>query len=248
MYCLTQNSLRDKIKKSKNEKEVIYMKIKAAIFDMDGTLIDSLMLWDILWGVLSRKYLDGKAFKPDTETDKAIRTMPVFEAMEYLHEKCNIGESGEALYKIATDTFRNFYENEVKLKKGMRELLDFFYENGVKMCLATANDSDLVEVVLNHCDIKKYFPKLFSCKELGKGKEEPDVFYLALEWLGTEKEKTWVFEDSFVALNTAAEAGFPTVGVYDKYSFRQDFLEEKSTVYISENEDVTKLISKFNAE
>lgn len=224
-------------------KEVKYMKIKAAIFDMDGTLIDSLMLWDILWDVLSKKYLDGKPFKPDEKTDKAIRTMPLYEAMEYLHKSCNIGESGEVLYKIATDTFRNFYKNEVKLKKGMREILDFFYENGVKMCLATASDSDLVEVVLRHCDIRKYFPMLFSCKELGKGKEEPDVYYLALDWLGTSKEETWVFEDSFVALSTAAEAGFPTVGVYDRYGFRQDIMKEKSTVYISENEDVSKLIS-----
>lgn len=218
------------------------MKIKAAIFDMDGTLIDSLMLWDILWGVLSEKYLDGKPFKPDTETDKAIRTMPLFEAMEYLHKSYNIGESGEVLWKIATDTFRNFYANDVKLKKGMREILDFFYVNGIKMCLATATDLELVEVVLGHCDIKKYFSMCISCKELGKGKEEPDIFYLALDRLGTPKEETWVFEDSFVALGTAAEAGFPTVGVYDKYSFRQDVMKEKSTVYIGENEDVLKLI------
>ena len=224
------------------------MKIKAAIFDMDGTLIDSLMLWDILWGVFGKKYLGGKAFKPDTETDKAIRTMPVKEAMEYIHEKCSIGESGEELYKIATDTFRNFYENEVCLKKGMKEVLDYFYENGVKMCLATANDSDLVEVVLRRCNIEKYFLRLFSCKELGKGKESPEVFNLALEWLGTPKEETWVFEDSFVALNTASEAGFPTVGVYDKYSFRQDFLKEKSTIYVSENEDATVVISKLNPQ
>ena len=218
------------------------MKIKAAIFDMDGTLIDSLMLWDILWGVLSERYLDGAPFKPDAETDKAIRTMPLFEAMEYLHNQCNIGESGEVLWKIATDTFRNFYENEVKLKKGVQELLDFFYENGVKMCLATASDLGLVEAVLTHCNIKKYFPMFFSCKEIGKGKEEPDVFYLALDHLGTSKEETWVFEDSFVALSTALEAGFPTVGVYDKYSFRQDVMKEKSTIYVAENEDVSKLI------
>ena len=116
------------------------------------------------------------------------------------------------------------------------------------MCLATANDEDLVEVVLKHCNIEKYFSKLFSCKELGKGKESPDVFFLALDYLGTPKEETWVFEDSFVALNTAAKAGFPTVGVYDKYSFRQDILKENSDIYISENEDVSILISKLNAK
>lgn len=228
--------------------EVICMKIKAAIFDMDGTLIDSLMLWDILWEVFGKKYLNGELFKPDIDTDKAIRTMPVPEAMEYLHKNCNIGNSGEELYKIATETFRNFYSHEVKLKKGVQELLDYFYKNGVKMCLATANDADLVDVVLRHCNVEKYFSKLFSCKELGKGKESPDVFFLALDYLGTPIEETWVFEDSYVALNTAVKAGFPTVGVYDKYSFRQDILRENSTIYISKSEDVSVLVSKLDAE
>ena len=224
------------------------MKIKAAIFDMDGTLVDSLMLWDILWGVLGDRYLGGSPFKPDEETDKAIRTLPVYEAMVYLHKKCNIGESGEALYKIATDTFRNFYENDVTLKKGMKEFLEYCYTKGVKMCLATANDSDLVEVVLEHCGIEKYFEKLFSCKEIGKGKESPDIYYMALDYLKTPIEETWVLEDSFVALSTAAEAGFPTVGIYDKYSFRQDILKEKSVIYISPEEDASVLITEFDKD
>ena len=222
------------------------MKIKAAIFDMDGTLIDSLMLWDILWDAFGQRFLNGEVFKPDDEAEKAIRTMPVYEAMEYLHKRCGIGESGKQLYKIATDTFRNFYENEVQLKKGVREFLDYCCENGVKMCLATANDNDLVEVVLKHCGIEKYFSKLFSCKELGKGKESPDVFLKALDYLETPIEKTWVIEDSYVALNTAVNAGFPTVGVYDKYSFNQEFLKEKSTIYIAEEDDMSSLIQKLS--
>ena len=70
----------------------------------------------------------------------------------------------------------------------------------------------------------------------------------ALNYLETPIEETWVLEDSFVALNTAAEAGFPTIGIYDKYSFRQDILKEKSVIYISPEEDASVLISEFDKD
>ena len=218
------------------------MQFKAAIFDMDGTLIDSLMLWDVLWDIFSKEYCDGKVFRPEADVEKAVRTLTLKEAMYLVNERYHLAESGDELFNKATQLIRNFYANEVKLKKGVREFLDFLLENGTKMCIASATDKELIKIAMEHCDLNKYFPKVFSCSDIGKGKEEPDVFIAAAKYLGEDISNTWVFEDSYVALETAHRAGFKTIGIYDKYGFRQDVVGEMSIEYISEGRTLEELI------
>ena len=218
------------------------MKIKSAIFDMDGTLIDSLMLWDVLWEAFSKKYLNNSPFRPSNEIDKAIRTLPIIKAMELMHETYKFGESGEDLFLTTKAVFKDFYKNKVELKKGAKKMLSHLYENGTKMCIASANEPDLLEIILKRLEIEKFFLKNFSCATIGKGKESPDVFYAARDFLGTKTEETWVFEDSLLALTTAKNAGFKTVGVYDKFSFNQEKIKEIADVYLSENEDFGKIV------
>ncbi len=218
------------------------MKAKAAIFDMDGTLIDSLMFWDYLWDYLGNKYLNGEKFRPEGDVEKAVRTLPLGEAMFLVHEKCGIADSGEELFSLATELIRKFYQEEVKVKDGVLEFLEHCKECGTKMCIASATDKELVKIAMKHCGIDKYITKIFSCNDIGKGKEEPDVFLAAAEFLGEAVCDTWVFEDSYVALTTAFDAGFKTVGIYDKYGFRQDIMGEKSVEYIGEGETLKSLI------
>jgi len=201
-------------------------KIKGAIFDMDGTLVESLMVWDVLWNKFGEKYCDSKKFRPSDDDDKAIRTMTLKEAMEYIHNIYGIGENGEELLEEANKLMENFYSKEVLLKKGVREFLDFCYENNIKMCVASATKTDLVQMAIKHCDIGKYFDKLFSCAEIGKGKEHPDIYLKTLEFMGTKKEETCVFEDSLVAIKTAAKIGLQTVAIYDKYNYGQEEMKK----------------------
>lgn len=217
------------------------MKLTGAIFDMDGTLIDSLIFWDILWEEFSRRY--GQ-FRPDPEADRTIRTIPMKDAMYYIHDRFGLGADGEELLEIAHRMIEEFYEKQVELKAGVMEFLARCRELGVKMCVASATDSRLVRVAMAHCGIEDFFTDVISCAAIGKGKEEPDVFLLAREHLGTPAEETWVFEDSYVALVTAHKAGFPTVGVYDRFGFRQDILRETSTVYIDENSTLLALFEQ----
>jgi len=209
------------------------MKLTGAIFDMDGTLIDSLGFWDLLWDTFSRRYGN---FRPDSEASRTVRTLPMKEAMYYLHDRLGLGPDGETLYRTANRLLEEFYEQQVELKPGVLEFLTQCRDRGVKMCVASASDLKLVRVAMAHCGIEEFFPMVFSCSDIGKGKEEPDVFLAAREHLGTPLEETWVFEDSFVALQSAHRAGFPTVGVYDRYGFRQDILQETATIYIAEGE------------
>ncbi len=218
------------------------MNIKAAIFDMDGTLVDSLSLWDVLWSTFGEKYLNDKNFTPSVEDDKKVRTITLKDAMNLIHENYNFGESGEELLALANAIMDDFYANDVGLKNGVREFLEYCKNNGIKMCIASATAPELIYIALKHCDIEKYFLKVFSCGTIGKGKDEPDIFLQAVDFLGTELKDTWVFEDSLVAIETAVKIGMPTVGIYDKYNYGQDKIKEIATEYVAEGENLLKLI------
>lgn len=220
------------------------MLIKAAIFDMDGTLVDSLMFWDILWKRFGERFGKGEAFRPGTQIERAVRTIPLKEAMEIVHAGCGIGNSGDELFRAANEMIEHFYRCEVQLKPGVLEVLQDFRKAGIPMCLASATEQGLIQIALEHCGIAGYFSEIFSCASSGRGKEYPDVYLEALDYLGTEKEFTWVFEDSYVALKTARGIGLPTVGVFDVYNVNQDEVKEYSVLYVGEGESLSKIIRK----
>ena len=218
------------------------MKIKAAIFDMDGTLIDSLKIWNVLWSKIGEAYLNDQTFRPSEEDDKKVRTLMFKDAMELIHKNYHLGKSGAEVLALANQILIDFYANEVTLKDGVLEFLEHCKQNGVKMCLATASTPDLLNIAIHHCDIGKYFLNKFSCSTLGKGKEEPDIYLLAADSLGENISETWVFEDSLVAIETATKIGMPTVGIYDRFNFGQDKIKEIATKYIGPEETLLKLI------
>ena len=218
------------------------MKIKAAIFDMDGTLVDSLMLWEVIWSAFGEKFLGDRSFVPNAEDEKKVRTLTLKDAMQLIHDHYQIGESGAELLGLANRIMIDFYASRVELKPGVREFLEHLQSQGTKMCIASATAPDLLAVAMKHCDLEKYFPRIFSCGAIGKGKEHPDVFLLAKEYLGTETEETWLFEDSLVAIETAIKIGMPTVAIYDRYNFGQERMKEIANDYIAEGETLMKLV------
>jgi HAD superfamily hydrolase (TIGR01509 family) len=218
------------------------MKIKGAIFDMDGTLINSLWCWDELWEWGGRTYLGVEGFRPAPEFDKAVRTMVLADAMDYIHEKCGIAGSGKEILDHFNAILPELYWTKIPMKEGAREFLDYCLEQNIPMVLASATESKLIEIALEKHGLSKYFKSVLSCAVIGKGKEHPDIFEAALEQLGTPREETWVFEDSYVALETAAAIGMPTVGVFDRYAFEHERLEKSATHYIDDGETLMKLV------
>ena len=159
-----------------------------------------------------------------------------------IHKNYNLGASGEELLQFANSIMFDFYDNRVELKSGVKEFLEHCKNKGIKMCIASATAPDLITVALEHCGIESYFSKIFSCAEVGKGKEEPDVFLQVCEFLGAKPEETWVFEDSLVAIKTAVKVGMLTVGIYDAYNFGQAEVKALATEYIADGESLLKLI------
>lgn len=216
------------------------MNITGAIFDMDGTLINSLIVWDMLWEDMGVRYLGKKGFKPSLEDDRAVRTMTLIDAMTLIHNNYSIAESGKELWQFFNDYIKVFYAEKVEVKEDVLEFLDTLLQKGVKMCIASATALDLVEVALKKCGLEKYFSSIISCNDVGKGKDQPDVFLKALDILGTDLDTTWVFEDSALALDTASKAGFKTVGIYDPCNFGHDLARSVSDVYIDSGETIKK--------
>lgn len=213
------------------------MKIKGAIFDMDGTLVDSLAFWDCFWRDMGKRYFGDPDFCMDAEHfDTHVRTMIFSRAISYIHDYLNIPCSAEEFGAFAASYVEWFYGTVVTAKPGAVELLTALRERGIKMCLASATDRRYLSIALESCGLASFFTPetIISCSDIGVGKERPDVFLAALEVLGTPLVETAVFEDSALALETAKAAGFVTVGVYDSHQTSAKRLLAAADVYLGE--------------
>ncbi len=221
------------------------MKIRGAIFDMDGTLIDSLVFWNILWNKLGKKYLNDESFYPTAAQDRATRTMTTENATNYIYNIYKFGESSKALYEEVNNYIIDFYMNDVKIKKGTIEFLKYLKNIGIKMCVASATDKPFIEKVLQKFCLEKYFDGVFSCADIGIGKDKPDIYFIAADFLKMKPTDICVFEDSATAVVTAKTANFRTVGIYDENNYGQDILKANSDIYINKKENIDKLIGLF---
>lgn len=194
------------------------MKITGAIFDMDGTLLNSMDYW----AVVPSEYLSLKGITPKADTNRYFLEMGMDKWRKYQEIPYPLESVSEDIYNL----IGKYYFNDVALKDGALDLLENLKRNGVKMCLATATDRDAVEKILTRLGIRDYFLEIFTVKEVGKGKRFPLIYERALEFLGTDKETTYVFEDAFYAINTCYQNGFKVVGVYDK----NVFVDEKDII------------------
>ena len=202
--------------------------IKGAIFDLDGTLLDSMFIWD----TIGEEYLRSLGKEPHEDLKETFMTLTLEEAAEYYREHYGVTLSVKEIVDGVNAMVEQTYRTKVTLKPGIAEYLAWFKENGVRMCVATVTDRYLVEETLERLGVRHYFSEIFTCAEVGFGKDKPVIYQKALEHLETEKRDTYVFEDMLFALNTAKTDGFPTVGVYDRHEVHRDELKELSDYYI----------------
>lgn len=218
------------------------MQIEGAIFDMDGTLIDSLGSWDDFIAFFETKYQLKFDYEKNADLLRQFRTIPINEVAAIVHEKFGIGDSAETIANELAERLELFYRTRVECKEDIPAFLAGLSQKGVKMCIASATKPELIRVVFRRLGIDGYFSEIVSCEDVGKNKSFPDVFNAALERLGTPKEQTWVFEDSLVALQTAKKAGFHTVGVFDRNNDRQELVAAFSDEYIAKGESICRLL------
>ena len=184
-----------------------------AIFDMDGTLVDSMPYWDGIF----REYLESVGIREDlTEAMDAIRPKMLKESTAYMIERFGLAITVEEMIGRMNDLMEMHYLHDVELKPGVKAHLDALRSRGVKMCVASATKQSLMRLCLEKLGIAQYFEFVLSCEDVGEGKNKPTVYYTAMKKLGAENAAdVAVYEDSYFASITAHNAGFYVVGVYD---------------------------------
>ena len=208
------------------------MNIKGAIFDMDGTLTDSMHVWRNL----GELYLVSKGIVPEPGLKEKIWSMTMLDGAEYMKQRYGLQGNPEQIVKEVYQLIEDFYRTEVQEKPGVRRILEELQQAGIPMCVASATDTYLVEYALAHTGLRSYFQKIYCCREVGEGKTTDKIYQVARERLGTSVEETWIFEDALYAARTAKKAGFPLVAIYDATEDGHEEMKEIADIYLNSYE------------
>ena len=200
---------------------------KAVIFDLDGTLVDS--MW--MWKAIDIEYLGRFGFDLPPSLQKDIEGMSFSETAVYFKETFQIPDTLEEIKATWNRMAYDKYTKEVPLKKGVWEFLDYCKENGILLGIATSNSRELVDATLKALNIKEYFACVMTACEVAKGKPAPDIYLAVAEKLQAEPSGCLVFEDIEMGIMAGKNAGMEVCAVEDEFSMNQIEAKKKLADY-----------------
>ena len=208
------------------------MKYKAVIFDLDGTLIDSMGIWI----QVDKEYLQMRGIPvPDNLFLDVEGGNSFNEICLYFKNKFNLPESIEEIGVEWTRMVAEHYRTDVKLKPEAQELLQFLKEKNVKIGVGTSNSKYLAETVLHANDVLHYFDSIIAgCDDI-KGKPYPDIFLKAANELNVLPEDCLVIEDVLVGVQAAKIAGMDVYAIYDEHATREIEKIKQSSDFYADN-------------
>lgn len=213
------------------------MRLQSAIFDMDGTLLDSMPMWQTLASALAEHH----GAVPPPGLDRQVASLGLWEGAALCKELFGLSETVEDLVQEIWGQIAQFYRHDVRPKPGVIPFLSILKMEGVWMYVATATDRPLAEAALKTAGIDGFFRGIVTTREAGQEKREgPEVYERALRRLRSTKKDTVVFEDALHALRTAHEAGFRTAAVYDASEPNQEEMRRLAEYYIQSFEEMTE--------
>ncbi len=200
----------------------MFKDIKAVIFDLDGTLVDS--MW--MWRDIDIEYLGERGIEFPENLQSEIEGMSFSETAVYFKRRFHLGEPLEDIKGEWNQMAWDKYTTRVPLKEGALELLQFLKENHIKAGIATSNSRELVDLTTHKLKVREYFNSIRTSCEVEKGKPAPDIYHLVARDLEVEADGCLVFEDIIQGIMAGKNAGMRVCAVYDSFS-REDTVRKQ---------------------
>ena len=204
---------------------------RGAIFDLDGTILDSMGVWR----KIDEDFLGRRGFSVPPDYVEKIKALDYQSAAEYTIARFSLKDRPEDLIAEWKQMAEEAYAHHIFLKPYVKEYMMQLKQAGIKIALATVSDDALSIPALKNNGVFAYFDAFVTTQEVGKGKDFPDVYIKAAEKLGLKAEECVVFEDVLKCVIGAKKGGFCTVGVYDLASAHlKDEIAETADFYITD--------------
>lgn len=197
------------------------MSVEAVLFDLDGTLVDS--MW--MWRQIDIEYLERFGHELPEQLQKDIEGMSFTETAIYFKETFNLPRTLDEIKSDWNEMTMEKYQTEVDFKPGAKAFLEKLKEHGMKTAICTSNSRQLAEAVVDALGMRQYIDFIITSCDVEKGKPSPDIYLKAAEELDVKPEQCIVFEDIPAGIQAGKAAGMRVIAVEDDFS--KDMKEEK---------------------
>ncbi len=187
------------------------MRFKGIIFDLDGTLLDSMSVWENV----DRDFLEENGCVYSPVVSDTVKKMTIYDSADYFKREFSLEHSCEYIINRIEEMVSEKYFYSIPLKNGVYETVKRLHEGGIKMCVATATYNRLAEAALKRLGLYDMLDFILTCSDVGSGKDDPEIFLRSAEKMGFDISETAVIEDSLHCIETAKKADFFTIGIYD---------------------------------
>lgn len=179
-----------------------------SIFDVDGTILDSMEVWN----TLASQYVQSLGMVPEKNLDEIVSDMSLEQSATYLKNHYKINKQEERIISEVLNFISDFYEYEVNLMPGFKEFISHYDSINV---IGTSCDEELVKIALNRLAVLNYFEDIITCSKVNKSKNDPDFYLACAQVLKQRPEDIVVFEDADYCIDVVRKVGFKVIKIKD---------------------------------